>query len=78
MTSLHNPYNRAYAIRGLKPITEPHKPCPLCYADATSPDPGQLIEYACPRGHTFTGYRSDGLNHATFLARFATGTEANR
>jgi hypothetical protein len=72
-------FNRGYAIRGTrKNTTTPHAACPSCYADCTSTDPGQLIEYRCSRGHTFTGYRSDGLNHAIFLSRFTTGTQENR
>lgn len=56
----------------------PHAPCPTCYADCTSHDPGQLLAYTCPRGHAFTAYRSDGLNHAIFLARYYTGIQDNR
>lgn len=72
-------FKRNYTIRGTgKDASIPHAACPSCYADCVSHDPGQLIEYRCPRGHTFTNYRSDGLNHARFLTTYRTGTEANR
>lgn len=72
-------WHRNYTIRGTsRDLTIPHAACPDCYLDATSSDTGHLLQYQCPRGHQFTGQRSDGLNHATFLARFYSGVQENR
>ena len=74
----HARERRPYTIRGLKPAKDPHKACPTCYADCVSLDAGQLLEYRCERGHQFTGFLSDGLNHALWVARYNALTEPSR
>jgi hypothetical protein len=63
------------SIRGLQDTKTPHKACPECYTDCTSTSPGQLLQYACPRGHTFTGHRNEGLNHALWINRYFNSPE---
>lgn len=56
----------------------PHSACPVCWLDATTDAPGQMLTFRCTRGHEWLQTRPAALKHAGWLATLRLGPEQVR